>query len=193
MDIRSGIAMISELRTCFRRFWIATALLAPGFSAAAAVRGRVTLIDTHEHAKGHLDASGVVVWLRTLNGDPDPLPPHHVKMLQKSKKFAPHILAIDVGTTVDFPNVDPIFHSAFSNFDGQFFDLGLYPPGSTRSVQFKRPGIVRVFCNIHPTMSAAIVVLDSRYFGVTDKDGQFTLRAVPAGDYELRVFHERST
>ena len=70
-------------------------------------------------------------------------------MVQKDKTFTPHVLAIPVGATVEFPNFDPIFHNAFSNYDGKTFDLGLYAPGTSKSVVFSRPGIVRVFCNIH--------------------------------------------
>ena len=114
-------------------------------------------------------------------------------MVQKDKTFSPHILAISAGATVDFPNFDPIFHNAFSNFDGQIFDVGLYPPGSTRSVLFRREGIVRVFCDIHPTMSAVIVVLRSPYFTTSNKSGEFNIANLPAGSYRLHVFHERAT
>src|SRR5204863_367127 len=105
--------------------------------------------------------SGVVVWL-----DPQvamPPAPGQARMLQKDKTFIPHVLPITVGTTVDFPNADPIFHNAFSNYNGQLFDIGLYAPGSSRSVRFKSAGIVRVFCNIHANMSAVIVVLATPY------------------------------
>jgi len=114
-------------------------------------------------------------------------------MLQKDKTFSPHVLAITVGTTVDFPNFDPIFHNAFSNYDGQIFDIGLYPPGTTRSIPFKREGVVRVFCNIHPAMSAVIVVLKSPYFAVSNKTGAFEIADVRPGSYRVYVFHERAT
>ncbi len=100
------------------------------------------------------------------------------------------MLAIEAGTRVDFPNFDPIFHSAFSNYNGKPFDLGLYEPGSSQSVRFTRAGVVRVFCNIHPTMSAIIIVLDTPYYSTTKKDGTFRIENVPAGDYRLHVFHE---
>ena len=90
--------------------------------------------------------------------------PAHATMLQKGKMFTPHILPVMAGTTVDFPNFDPIFHNAFSSYNGQIFDVGLYPPGTSRSVRFTRPGVVRVFCNIHPTMSAIILVLEHAVF-----------------------------
>ncbi|MGH9583870.1 MAG: carboxypeptidase regulatory-like domain-containing protein, partial [Bryobacteraceae bacterium] len=139
------------------------------------------------------DFAGVVVWLKPLDDVPISYPRKRVEMLQKHKQFSPHILAISAGTTVDFPNLDPIFHNAFSNFEGKIFDIGLYPPGSSRSVRFDRPGIVRVFCNIHPSMSAIIVVVDSLYFTTTDARGSFFLPNVPPGTYEVHFFHERAT
>jgi hypothetical protein len=114
-------------------------------------------------------------------------------MIQKDKMFSPHVLPIMIGTPVNFPNYDPIFHNAFSNYNGQLFDIGLYPPGSSRSIVFRREGIVRVFCNIHPTMSAVIVVLKSPYFSVSNKNGDLQMTGVPAGSYRMHVFHERAT
>jgi plastocyanin len=169
-------------------------LLAPALAAGSSVTGRVELIGSQEpHVRKHHDFSGVVIWLQPVDPPPQHGAPHHVQMIQKDKRFDPHILAIDVGTTVDFPNFDPIFHNAFSSFNGQVFDIGLYAPGSSKSIRFDRPGIVRVFCNIHPTMSAVIAVLDSPYFVTTESDGAFTITGLRAGDYELHVFHERST
>ena len=93
--------------------------------------------------------------------------------------FTPHVLPVMAGTTVDFPNSDPIFHNAFSSYNGQIFDVGLYPPGTSRSVRFTRPGVVRVFCNIHPAMSAIILVLNTPYFVKTAKDGSFEMNVPP--------------
>jgi plastocyanin len=111
---------------------------------------------------------------------------------QRNKTFSPHVLAIETGTVVDFPNFDPIFHNAFSNYNGKVFDIGLYAPGTSKAVRFGRSGIVRVFCNIHPTMSAVIVVVDTPYFAVTQKDGTFRIADVAPGEYRLHVFHERA-
>ena len=139
------------------------------------------------------DASGVVVWLEPAGGTPPPpaSPPGRAVMEQRNKTFRPHVLAVEVGAAVDFPNFDPIFHNAFSNYDGQVFDVNLYAPQTSRRVVFRRPGMVRLFCNIHATMSAVIAVLPTPYFTVTGPDGRFQIRA-PAGYYRLQVWHERS-
>jgi plastocyanin len=140
------------------------------------------------------DFSGVVVWLAPAERAAPAQGPRipAATMIQKDKKFTPHILAVEAGTSVSFPNYDPIFHNAFSNYDGRVFDLGLYPPGTTRKVVFDRPGIVRVFCNIHASMSAVIVVSPSPWFARTVRTGAFEIEDVPPGDYTLNVFHERA-
>jgi plastocyanin len=163
--------------------------------SAEAVSGHVELRDSRDPAvRKHRDYSGVVISLKPLSSDaPERVRPSKATMTQKDKTFSPHVLAITVGTSVDFPNYDPIFHSAFSSYSGQIFDVGLYPPGSNRAVRFTREGIVRVFCNIHSSMSAVIDVLDTPYFATTKPDGSFTIPNVPPGDYQLSVFHERAT
>lgn len=166
----------------------AAALLAKG----ATVTGKVTLRDSQVAAvKKGADASGVVIAFIPVEGTPPP-PQKHALMLQKNKLFLPHVLAVQAGTSIDFPNDDPIFHNAFSNYSGQVFDVGLYPPGTKRTVKFSRPGVVRVFCNIHASMSAVIVVLETPYFATTGKDGQWHVD-LPPGDYTMKVFHERAT
>lgn len=161
---------------------------------AAAVSGRVELRDSRYAAvRNHHDYSGVVVALNPLETTPTPLAGKHSVMLQKDKMFSPHVLAIQAGSLVEFPNADPIFHNAFSSYNGQVFDIGLYPPGTTRSVRFARPGVVRVFCNIHASMSALIVVVASPYFATTKQDGSFNIAGVPPGQYTLAVFHERAS
>jgi plastocyanin len=161
---------------------------------AASVTGSIVLKDSHIASvrKGR-DYSGVVVWLAPSGSATTPKASgKHARLIQKDKTFTPHVLAIQTGTTVDFPNYDPIFHSAFSNFSGQMFDIGLYAPGASRSIRFDRPGAVRIFCNIHPTMSAVILVVDTPYFAVSGRDGAFQIANVPAGDYQIEVFHERA-
>jgi plastocyanin len=161
----------------------------------ATVSGSVELKDSHDAAvRKRQDFSGVVISLEPAKGVPvSDRPPAHARMIQKNKTFTPHVLAIQVGTVVEFPNLDPIFHNAFSNYDGQLFDLGLYPPGTSRSVHFTREGSVRIFCNIHSAMSAVIAVLKTPYFATSAGDGTFRIPDVPPGEYRLQVFHERAT
>ena len=160
----------------------------------AVVSGRVTLVDSREQSvRARKEYSGVVVWLEPV-GAPAPLPAaRKYTMSQKGKKFIPHILAVPVGALVDFPNFDPIFHNAFSNFSGQSFDTGLYPPGTSHEVKFQRDGVVRVFCNIHAAMSAVIVVVRTPWFALTKPDGSFRIDGVTPGDYTLKLWHERAS
>lgn len=169
-------------------------LMAPLPARAATVSGEVEITNSRDAAvRKRKDYSGVVLWLEPVDSPAvPPAPPRHVQMIQRQKRFTPHVVAIPAGSTVDFPNFDPIFHNAFSNFSGQPFDVGLYPPGTTRAVLFKSPGVVRVFCNIHPTMSAIIAVLSTPWFVVTPASGKFTIAGVRPGDYQLRLFHERA-
>ena len=160
---------------------------------AATVTGNVALVGTDGHAPKKRDSSGVVVWLEPVAGVPRPTPVQQQKpaiLDQRNHMFVPHVVAIEVGTAVDFPNHDPMDHNAFSNFDGQVFDVHLYTPQTSRRVVFRRPGIVRVFCNIHETMSAVIAVLETPYFAVSNASGRFEVRA-PAGEYTLRFWDER--
>jgi len=171
------------------------ALCLCGIGRSATVSGKVELAFSQDpNVRKHLDYSGVVLWLEPVAGAVAmPAASRHAEMLQKNKTFSPHVLAISVGTTVDFPNRDFIFHNAFSNYNGEAFDIGLYPPRTTKSTVFSRAGVVRVFCNIHPTMSAVIVVLKSPYFSVSDRNGAVQISGVPPGSYRLHVFHERAT
>jgi plastocyanin len=188
--------MIWRSDICFNRCVIGVLLLFAllKIAGAATVSGRVELVLSHDpKVRKHTDYSGVVVWLEPASGLPVlPAAVARAQMVQKNKTFLPHVLAISVGTVVDFPNFDPIFHNAFSNYNGQIFDIGLYAPGTTKAIAFHREGAVRVFCNIHPAMSAVIVVLKSPYFATSEKNGGFQIANVRAGSYSIHVFHERS-
>jgi plastocyanin len=168
-------------------------LLVPSRTIAATVSGSVMLAGGDAAAKKR-DYSNAVVWLEPASGVALAAPsaePKRVTMDQRDKTFVPHLLAVQVGTAVDFPNDDPINHNVFSNFDGQIFDVHLYSPQMSKRVVFRRPGMVRVFCNIHDTMSAVIAVLPTPYFAVTGADGRYAID-VPAGDYRLRFWHEHA-
>jgi len=173
-------------------FSFAVALALPAL--AASVAGRVELLDSKvAQVRKKKDYSGVVIWLEPIDRTNARVIAKSAKMLQKDKTFTPHVLPVTVGATVDFPNFDPIFHNAFSNYNGQVFDVGLYPPGATRGVRFQRPGVVRVFCNIHASMSAVIVVVNTSHYTSTAASGAWEITGVAAGEYQLRVFHERAT
>ena len=118
------------------------------------------------------------------------LRPGRVKMDQRGQQFVPRVLAITVGTTVDFPNSDTTFHNAFSLAPTGAFDLGRYRPGRTRSFRFDRPGIVPVSCDIHSHMSAYILVFIHPFFAVTDDEGRYSIVGVPGGTYTLTVWSE---
>ena len=110
-------------------------------------------------------------------------------LTQKNRHFDPEIVVVPVGSTVAFPNQDPIFHNVFSLSKVKQFDLGYYPAGQTRSVKFEKAGIVQVFCHIHPDMAAAIVVLPNAFWTRPGKGGSFDFSGVPAGAYDLVAWH----
>ena len=108
---------------------------------------------------------------------------------QREMKFTPYVLPIVVGTMVEFPNNDKSWHNVFSKSDAKSFDLGLYPPGKSRSQVFDKPGVVRILCNAHPAMEAFVVVKDHPYIAAPDKRGNFRLDGVPLGKYRVQVWH----
>jgi len=109
---------------------------------------------------------------------------------QRNETFVPHVLAIVAGTTVDFPNSDETYHNVFSLSSTKPFDLGRYAAGHSKSIRFDRPGIVRVFCDIHSHMSAFILVFAHRHFSVTDDEGRYRLDNVPPGTYTVMAWNE---
>jgi plastocyanin len=140
------------------------------------------------------DGSRVVVWLTPLGATPAPSkPPQQAsqipQLIQKDKAFHPSLLVIPAGGKVEFPNHDPFFHNVFSLFDGKRFDLGLYESGSTQFVQFDKPGISYIFCNIHPQMSAVVIALNTPYYAISNSRGEITIGNVVPGRYQMHVFH----
>ena len=118
-------------------------------------------------------------------------PSSHPILDQKDLAFHPQVLPILVGTTVDFPNRDNLFHNVFSYSQPKDFDLGRYPTGTMKSVRFDKPGVVRVYCDIHSHMNATILILDNPYFAVPDEQGTFTIKNVPAGTDTARFWYGR--
>ena len=112
-------------------------------------------------------------------------------MRQHSERFVPHVLPVVRGTTVDFPNDDPLYHNVFSLSRARSFDLGRYPRGHSRAATFDRAGAVQVFCHIHADMSAVVLVLENPYFAIPDATGEYVIPDLPPGDYTLVAWHER--
>ena len=114
----------------------------------------------------------------------------HAVMDQRNETFVPHVVAITTGTTVDFPNSDKLYHNVFSLSKTRRFDLGRYAAGHSQSVRFDRPGIVRVFCDIHSHMNAFILVFSHPFFALTDQDGRYRIDNVPPGSYGVIAWNE---
>jgi plastocyanin len=122
---------------------------------------------------------------------PDGIAPARATMAQVDEQFAPHVLPVYRGATVEFPNSDDVFHNVFSLSSAKTFDLGRFPKGSSKSDVFDKSGTVQVFCHIHSDMSAVILVLDNPYFAVPSAAGKYVIEGVPPGDYTVVGWHER--
>jgi plastocyanin len=157
------------------------------------VSAHVQLVGNGQDRSAVPSNGGVVVWLKPLDTPAHDLSPtpKRQKLVQIHKAFEPHLLIVQVGSTVDFPNHDPFLHNVFSLFEGKRFDLGLYEAGASNSVRFDRVGFSFLFCNIHPEMSAVVVALDTPYFGVSDASGKVSIANVPEGRYEVHYWSER--
>ena len=164
------------------------ALLVAVPASAGTISGKVDVIDRGGKPAG--DLTNVVVYVDGLKAKPKPAAPARVTM--KGKQFLPHVVAVPVGGTVEFPNDDPIFHNVFSVSGENRFDLALYKRPKTGARTFDHPGVVKVYCNIHPQMSAVVVVRDNPFFAKVSPDGTFTIDNVPAGKHVLKAWHERA-
>ncbi|HEV3308753.1 MAG TPA: hypothetical protein VGZ91_20085 [Candidatus Sulfotelmatobacter sp.] len=173
---------------------ISSLVVLPHFHAAAQsveLKGKVQLTRSGHRMK---DASKLVVWLTPLGNTPPVAAPLQQssqipQLVQRDKSFHPSLLVIPAGGKVEFPNQDPFFHNVFSLFDGKRFDLGLYESGTTRFVQFEKPGISFIFCNIHAQMSAVVIALNTPYYAISDVHGDIDIKDVIPGRYQMHVFH----
>lgn len=159
---------------------------------AAAAERRPTVAEFGSPAGADLpDRRKSVVYLESApRGAFEQSEPGHAAMDQRNEAFVPHLLAITVGTTVDFPNSDRIYHNVFSLSKTKSFDLGRYAAGHSKPVRFDRPGIVRVFCDIHSHMNAFILVFNHPFFAMTDADGRYRIDNVPPGTYNVIAWNE---
>lgn len=167
-----------------RALWLVTVGLLVGHPAlAGTIEGRV-------HLRGSAtDLSNFVISVEDIEGS-FPATKEPAVMDQKELRFAPHVLAIQVGTTVEFPNTDPVSHSVFSISETKRFNLGLYSRGALRRIKFDKPGVVELLCNVHLEMGAYIVVVKNPYFVRSGSDGSYRIAGVPAGQHRLRCWHE---
>jgi plastocyanin len=137
------------------------------------------------------DKTVVYLESRELNEKHYPVPGKRPILDQRDLQFHPQVLPILLGTTVDFPNRDNLFHNVFSYSKTKPFDLGRYPKDDSRSVTFDKPGIVRVYCDIHSHMNATILVLENPYFAAPDGNGTFAIQGVPEGTYTIVLWYDR--
>ena len=131
----------------------------------------------------------VIVYLRDAR--PQAVTPMKVQIGQRNETFTPRVVAVTLGSEVEFPNEDPIYHNVFSLSRAKPFNLGRYPRGNSRSQRFDRAGVIKVFCDIHSHMSATVMVFNHPWFAIPDDDGRFELPAVPPGDRQVTAWHER--
>jgi plastocyanin len=152
------------------------------------LRGRVVVMKDGAAKSNH---NGVVVYLK---GVPNALPDTSklvYRVYQREKQFTPAVSVALLGSSIEFPNDDNIFHNVFSLSKALRFDLGLYKSGASKAVKAKKLGVIDVYCNIHPQMAAKVLVLDTKYYAITEADGQFRIQGVPPGSYELVAWHRR--
>jgi len=156
--------------------------------AAANVTGKIAFVTKRGQ---NPVAAETLVWVEPVSGRAPRATPATFQIITRNKTLVPHILAIPVGSTVTFPNEDPISHNLFSLSSNNAFDLGLYRKGAGKSQRFETPGVVNVYCNVHPNMSAVIQVMATPYFAFADEKGNFTVTNVPAGKYRLVAWNEQ--
>ena len=143
-------------------------------------------------ATGQKNDADAVVYIDAIAGKTFPPPTVHARMDQKNLLFTPHVLPVQVGTTVDFVNSDAVLHNVFSpDKCCDQFNLGSWPQGQSRSYTFKTRCTASLLCKVHPEMEGFIPVLPTPWFAVTDKAGAYTIKDVPDGDYTVKVWHPK--
>ena len=141
-------------------------------------------------ADGMVERRPAVVFLETAPRGAFEREDGRAQLDQRNERFVPHVLAVTVGTTVDFPNNDRTYHNVFSLSKEKRFDLGRYAAGQSKAIRFDRPGIVRVFCDIHSHMNAFILVFSHPFFAMSDDEGRYRIENVPPGTYNVIAWNE---
>lgn len=158
--------------------------------AQGGVTGRVSILE--RAGEPTTDLGNTVIYLVREGGAIPRSVPTNSSIAMNQRSFVPRVRVVTPGSTVAFPNQDPFSHNIFSTTPGTTFDLGLYPSGRSRDATFRRVGEFPVYCNIHPRMTAYVIVAPSPYYAMAGADGRYTVSGVPAGDYTLTVWHERA-
>jgi len=159
---------------------------------AADYSGVISITKKGKPVKPKEYADAVIYFVPEQAVNTPPLITETKEMKMEKKNYSPRVLPITVGTEVDFPNFDPILHNAFSTSTNNNFDLGLYSGGDKGTHKFEKPGLVRVYCNVHHAMVAYILVFDSPYYTTLSDDGKFTLKDLPAEPGQLFIWHPRA-
>ena len=160
-------------------------------AAAAELTGRV-ILSKGSGGKASREVAAAQVYFTPETQVAPPAAGQTYEIVTVRKEFVPRVLTVPVGGTVRFPNQDVILHNVFSVSGKNRFDLGLYRRGEGKSVTFEHPGVVRVFCNVHHSMVAYVLVVETPYVTNPDADGRFSLSSLPAGAGTLTVWHERA-
>lgn len=168
---------------------VALLTLAGGAVLATRVAGRIVILEKDN--KPTPDLGDAVVYLEGAATPATAARPDTVEIAITDKTYAPHVVVVPIGSTVRFPNHDPFNHNVFSVSEPNSFDLGLYGRGETKGQTFAHPGLVRVYCNVHPRMVAYVLVMANRLYAQPGQDGSFTIENVPSGRHRLHVWHER--
>lgn len=137
------------------------------------------------------DFANTVIYLAPKGGTPR-VAQSKAQMAINGRQFAPRVRVVTAGSSVEYPNQDPFSHNVFSTAAGAAFDLGIYGSGTSKTAQFRKPGAFPVYCNIHEKMTAYVVVVATPHYVQASADGRWSIAKVPAGKYELHVWHERS-
>jgi plastocyanin len=154
-------------------------------AAAGDIHGKVT-------CKGVKDSADAVVYVAAIQGKTFPPPAEHAQIDQKNMMFHPHVLAVQVGTTVDFLNSDALLHNVFSpDACADKFNLGTWPQGQKKSYTFGKECAASLLCKVHPEMEAFVVAVATPYFAVTKADGTYAIPNVPDGAYTVKVWHPK--
>lgn len=157
-------------------------------AGAETLAGTIELVESGRAVPG---AGGAVVSYEPEGGAPRPAP-RTIEVDTRNKRFLPRVSVVTRGSSVAFPNRDPIFHNVFSVSPANRFDLGRYREGQSRSARFDQPGLVRVYCNVHEQMIAYVMVVETPHHTLSTEDGHFQLENLPRGRGTLTVWHERS-